>query len=35
MSLQGLKKGFMKDENFFKGYSNFMADLLQKGYIKK
>ena len=35
MGLQGLKKRFMKDENFFKDYSNFMADLLQKGYAKK
>ena len=27
MRLQGLKKRFMKDENFFKDYSNFMEDL--------
>ena len=25
--LQGFKKRFMKDENFFKNYSNFMEDL--------
>ena len=35
MRLQGLKKSFMKDENFFKDYSNFMEDLFQKGYAEK
>ena len=33
--LQGLKKRFMKDENLFKDYSNFMEDLFQKGYAEK
>ena len=35
MRLQRLKKRFMKDENFFKDYSNFMEDLFQKGYAEK
>ena len=35
MRLQGLRKRFMKDENFFKDYSNFMEDLFQKGYPEK
>ena len=33
--LQGFKKRFMKDENFFKNYSNFMEDLFWKGYAEK
>ena len=35
MRLQGLKKRFLKDENFFRDYSNFMEDLFQKGYAEK
>ena len=35
MGLQGLKTRFMEDENFFKYYSNFMEDLLQKGDAEK
>ena len=35
MRLQGLKKRFVKDQNFFKGYNNFMEDLFQKGYAEK
>ena len=35
MWLQGLKKRFMKDENLFKDYTNFMENLLQKGYPEK
>ena len=33
--LQGLKKRFMKDENFFKDDSNFMEDLFQKWYAER
>ena len=29
-----MKKRFIKDENFFKDYSNFMEDLFQKGYAE-
>ena len=35
MWLQGWKKRFMKDENLFKDYTNFMENLLQKGYPEK
>ena len=35
MRLQGLKKRFMKDENVFKDYSNFMEDFFQKGYAER
>ena len=35
MRLQGLKKKFTKDGNFFKDYSNFMEDLFQKGYAER
>ena len=35
MRLQGLKKRFMKDQNFFKDCSNFMEGLFQKGYAEK
>ena len=33
--LHGLKKKFMKYENFFKDYINFMKDLFQKRYAEK
>ena len=35
MRLEGLRKMFMKNENFFKDYSNFMEDLFQKGYAER
>ena len=35
LAVQGLKKRFMKDENFFKDHSNFIEDLFQKGYVEK
>ena len=34
MRLQGLKKRFMKDENFFKDYSNFMEDCSKRDMLK-
>ena len=35
MRLQGLKRRFMKDGNFFKDCSNSMEDLFQKRYAEK